>query len=294
MLMNRKYSRYGAILAGAWILSSCALFQSGAKLEGPQGLQPSKKPEPKLSCLTKPADKHRSPEVQKAYDRMKTFLNQNNSKITPFIWDQGQLAKQAQLKDSLGKYLQGSKGASLKKISLEGRSLTEIHQQLLKLGFRHFQIPLQVFGKPNATTYWFRDGSQSSVIKVKSDLLPFHIYVHDDGSLVRLKPAGIPDPKRKNPRPQPHGSKSVLLNLKKICKDSQCELDTSFDNEGFKVTESGLPVPKAPIQRFGLRSAPNQFQKGNSADTGSIEEAWKDAVMDLIHIDLKADFSHCQ
>ncbi|NRA45091.1 MAG: hypothetical protein HRU09_09075 [Oligoflexales bacterium] len=283
-----------AVVLSGIMLSSCTLFQNQPQLEPPGLLQTNTKIGPQISCYSKPGRKIRKPQVQEVYNKAKASLLANGQQAKSIVWDQGELAKQKELKESLTQFLRGEKGASLKLVSLEGQSLEKIHEKLLKLGFRHTQVPLEAKSSAQSSPiYWLRNGSQISEIKDKRSLLPFHIYVHDDGSLVRLKPAGIPDPKRENPRPQPHGSKSVLLSHRKVCVQSKCELDTSFKNEGFKVAENGLPLPKAPSKNFGLSELPNRFQLREPMDRRAAEEAWKDAIMDFAHIDLQADFSHC-
>ena len=285
----------GALILGAVLFGSCTHFQSSDQTKTISIDPKSKQTEQALSCFSRPLQKLRKPESESVFKKAKITLLKNKQGVMSLVWDQGALDKQANLKHSLTQFSKGLRGGSLKKVSLEGQSMAKIHRQLIDLGFRHTLSPLMVGVKngKQAPMYWLRDGSQASKIKDKKELLPFHIYVHDDGSLVRLKPAGVPDPKRKNPRPQPHGSKSVLMNLDKVCVDATCELDTSFENEGFKVAENGLPIPKAPTLNYGLRRLPKLFSKDGIADLNAAENAWKDAVMDMAHINLQADFSHC-
>ena len=127
--------------------------------------------------------------------------------------------------------------------------------------------------------YWLKDGGITEDIN-DPNLVLMDIYVHRDGSMIRIKSFGVPDASGVlEPRRMPHASKSVLKNL---CKGKNCTQDTSFNNEAFKVTDEGFPVPKSSSPQAGLKLPYN-----NDDEIGKMLNA---VVMDtnavLSHINL--------
>lgn len=162
------------------------------------------------------------------------------------IWDAAVLEKDVELKVALTEYAKGKRGQLAKSLNLSEMTAAEIHQLLISKGFKHEQIQVPLRSRKTAAPADV-DAAGNASGSFKMD-----IYVHEDGSLIRVKPEGIPRAARA-PFHFPHYIKSVLLSLKPICEGQVCQLDTSFKNEAFKITEEGDPVPKGPRADFGLR-----------------------------------------
>lgn len=86
--------------------------------------------------------------------------------------------------------------------------------------------------------------------------------------LVRIKKDGFPGSIRKNP----HYTKAVLLNFSE--EMTPYEL---YQNEAFKITDNGKPVPKSPSKKDGMAECRYK---------DSFCRKWVDKIMDYSHINL--------
>ncbi|MEW6277566.1 MAG: hypothetical protein AB1758_03005 [Candidatus Eremiobacterota bacterium] len=166
-----------------------------------------------------------------------------------FVWDPGVLRERPELAQRLEDYVSGRAAASVRNLQLDGKPEHVLHRELLERGFQHTRAPLGVFTSQDpGPTYLCSDGSLTHDSHNPS-IVPQDIYVHPDGGMVRVKPAGAPG----NPqRPMPHLSKSVLL---KPLSGSTFTLADGLDfhNEAFKLTPDGYAVPTFPTLQYGFR-----------------------------------------
>lgn len=197
------------------------------------------------------------------------------------VWDQSYLQKNPHIFEAIQDFKSGNRAKTLKRVNLEGKTAPEIHKDLLSLGFFWTKHPLKASFKKQ--TYWLLDG-KTSKDPHHQDVVYTHFYTHADGSLVRIKASGIPDLRGKHPRRAPHAIKAVLLNMDpNLCQKNNCNYDTTYQNEAFKVTNENQPVPKAPSAKYGLKLPENS---GSSTDQQKIRII-KNAVMNLAHTNLK-------
>ncbi|HBN21616.1 MAG TPA: hypothetical protein DD412_00055 [Holosporales bacterium] len=197
------------------------------------------------------------------------------------VWDQNYLQKNPHIFEAIQDFKSGRRAKALKQVDLEGKTALEIHTDLLKLGFFWTKLPLRASFKKQ--TYWLTGGKTTKDPHHK-DVVYTHFYTHADGSLVRIKAAGIPDLRGKHPRRAPHATKAVLLNIDpNLCQKNNCHYDTTYQNEAFKVTNENQPVPKAPSTKCGLKLPKNS---GSSIDKQKTRVI-KNAVMNLAHTNLK-------
>lgn len=185
--------------------------------------------------------------------------------------------KNIDLQHALKEFEEGKRGQSIKNIKLKGLTPPEIHYLLISLGFKHVRQHL------GATKGLFnRDGSISPS---PTSPVSLDFYYHSDGGVVRVKPEGTPDPEGVNPAPEPQVSKYVLL---KLPKDHDSPPDTSYENEGFKVTEKGYPIPKAPHEEFGFRKL---YPQNSITPCERKEEmGWEDTLMHHVHLPISTIF----
>ncbi len=195
------------------------------------------------------------------------------------IWDADFLASDQLLATALKEFRLGKRGQLAKQIKLTGKSAHELHSWLLSKKFSHQQVPLKVRGDDK--NYWLKDGGVTEDIN-DPNLVLMDIYVHKDGSMVRIKSSGIPDSSGLvESRRMPHASKSVL---KSLCTGKNCTQDTSFNNEAFKVTDEGFPLPKSPSPQAGLK-----LPYDNSTEFGKmLNEVVMDTNATLSHINLNS------
>jgi hypothetical protein len=236
----------------------------------------------KPSCLAQQKDPRNitNPKVTQLID---TSIKQPYH--SPYsLWDQDTVRRNPNLKQALKEYSEGKRGMSVRHLTLSNKAPQTIHYELINKGFKHSRVPLAVnANETKKKSYWCKDGSTTNT-KLSKRLVYMDTYSHTDGGLVRVKPHGIPDPR--NPRPQPHAAKSVLLNTK-------APYDSSWQNEAFKVSEEGYPVPKAPTKDAGLKSHDARIKQDLINAGEDIFSYWVNGVMDRAHINLKVDFSHC-
>lgn len=183
------------------------------------------------------------------------------------------------LKKRLSQYHDAQIGMAARLLSLEGKTFQELDSELIQKGFKKDVVPLK-FGKGR---YIRKDGT---ITKNKNDslIVSHHIYVHEDGSQVRIKPEGIPL-KNALPRHFPHASKSILFisthtlcefNFQKKCKPIA---HLSYQDEAFKLVLH-YPVPKSPQIQHGISPA--------------LPPPDVNALMRLAHPHLKSNFDHCR
>lgn len=193
------------------------------------------------------------------------------------VWDLSLLQRNPALTQKLKSFLEGKVGAYLRTLDTKNTTYQAIREELLQKGFVLTDVPLmakRVRHKAGGRKveiqggrYILQNGSQTHD---RND--PFlavqEMYVHPDGSLVRIKVQGEPGGKR----PQPHIIKAVLFDPAK---------GTGYNNEAFKITWNGKAVPKGPNKEFGFKTTP-------SAQSSEDEvQGWTDAIMQEAHCDLK-------
>ncbi len=192
------------------------------------------------------------------------------------------------LQQRLANFAQGRIGTQAAQLRLVNMTAPRIHTLLIAAGFRHQRVPLVVNPTAEPKQYWLQDGSHTTHPETAATVVAMDIYDHPDGSIVRVKPWGVPDRHGKTPRPQPHTSKAVAFDATQHCMLwwFACHIDTSWENEAFKVSDLGIPLPKSPTAEQGLLLDPQ------AAPT--VQNAWKDWVMSQAHLDLPVSWQHCQ
>jgi hypothetical protein len=201
--------------------------------------------------------------------------------LSPYsLWDQETLRDNPKLSEALKEYSEGRRGLSVKNLNLANKTPQAIHHALLDKGFKHSRAPLLVNANDKNKDYWRKDGTTTKS-KVGKDLVYMDTYYHKDGGLVRVKPQGIPDPR--HPRNQPHAAKSVVYAAN----------DTSWQNEAFKVSNKGYPIPKAPTKEAGLKSYESKLKTDLVGAGEDLFSQWVNEVMNQAHININVNFSHC-
>jgi hypothetical protein len=113
-------------------------------------------------------------------------------------------------------------GASVTRLKpMEGQAISGIKADLAANGFREVSP-----GTPN--------------LRSPHDM---EIFMHEDGGLVKIKPNGDDVQFTRFGRAGPIVSREVVID-----RSASGNALTGFDNVAFKVTETGLPIPKLPSQ----------------------------------------------
>lgn len=212
-----------------------------------------------------------SPQWQNGANRARVDLRKSHTDPTG-IWDQSTLMdpQHRPLKDALDAVTNGKKGQSVAHYDLSGKTGRELHEDLLASGFKHKRQPLST-NKNGQREYGLSkraaNGTWTTLDPRHPDVLPQDLYTHRDGGMVRVKPEGDTASEF---RRQPHASKSVLIDPKK---------GTSLDNEAFKLTNSGRPVPKSVFGPTGMRPKSAIGTKGEY-------KGYQDLLMEEAHTDL--------
>lgn len=202
------------------------------------------------------------------------------------VWDFSSNPSLERTQKILSDFKQGRIGAKARMLQLRNLSAKEIHMLLIKEGFRHQRVPLLV-GSGETNRYWLKSGETQVGPPTRETMLAMDIYDAPDGSVVRVKAWGIPDKSGKTPRTFPHLSKSVVFDKSEECElfFFNCHLKVTWENEAFKVSDNGEPIPKSPNPRDGMKIP----QGLSTADT----KRWIDEVMDQAHIDLPVEYKDC-
>ncbi len=198
------------------------------------------------------------------------------------IWDKKSIAEDPELAKALDEFRHDKRGHAAKKLRLSGLKSTEVHDLLISQGFKHKRVSLSAL--KNHNLFWLKDGTTTMDDK-HSNIVPLYIYIHKDGSVIRVKPFGIPDLQAKTMGRAAHLSKTVLKKLPCDCTDSECKYDTSYSNEAFKVTDLGYAVPKNSSSKAGLKLPYDD----DSYLGKTLNNAVSGTVANLSHIKLLTD-----
>jgi hypothetical protein len=156
----------------------------------------------------------------------------------------------------------GRAGASVRRLDLRNRTGVGLDDILRELGF---SVTTRPFPAPGGG-YLREDGTRTDQAD-DPDIVTESFYTQRDGGMVHVLPQGIPGDLR---RPGPHASKSVLYNPMR---------PPTWDNQAFKVTNDGFPVPKSPHGSDGTAQLPDV----------DANEVYLDAVMREAYTDLVGD-----
>jgi hypothetical protein len=172
------------------------------------------------------------------------------------IWNLSYLKRESEVSNNLKKFLSGEYAQKVKNLKFDGMNKSQIEKMLTSEGFEKKEPEGRVDGLlGRGKDREFQDSGD--------------IYVHNDGSMIRIKDASN---KRKH-RPQSYVIKAALKNPSG---------PVTWQNEAFKISKEGYPVPKSPKQAHGLKiHAPET--SGQDEDKG-----WVDLIMEEVHIDIEA------
>ncbi|WP_032112472.1 hypothetical protein [Candidatus Paracaedibacter symbiosus] len=183
------------------------------------------------------------------------------------IWDKNFLHKHPEISNKLTQYKEGRLCKSLKDVDTGNLTHQQLSTRLKELGYFCYKKPLSVNSKATPLRYLKKDGGDTANLN-ELDVVWQEICVEiKDGCVVRIKMDGYPRSKR----PAPHSTKAILLN--------RAQDPSNYDNEAFKVTSTGIPVPKGPDASFGLSPCP--YENGKAC------EAWISEIMAAAHPYLK-------
>ncbi len=180
-------------------------------------------------------------------------------KCDPFspqsIWNQNYLSKETEIADKIKKFLSGEYARKAKELAFEDNTKEEVIEKLIKNGFKKCEVEGRMDGLlGKAKDREFQDAGE--------------IYIHEDGSIIRIKDASS----KRHIRPQAYLIKAALKNQAG---------PATWQNEAFKISKEGFPVPKGPKTNQGmLTHAPSS--SGIDEDKG-----WIDLIMEEVHIDIK-------
>lgn len=179
-------------------------------------------------------------------------------KCSPFeecsIWDNNYLKRDQELAKILTSFIAGDYALKVKTLNLENLSKEQIIAKLKLEGFEEKSTVEKV------------DGILGRA-KDKDYVDSGELYFHKDGSLVKIKDIS----NVRKYRPQAYAVKSVLKNP---------EGNPNWQNEAFKVSKEGYPIPKGPKQLHGIKIHSPQTS-GADEDKG-----WIDLIMEEAHQDL--------
>lgn len=185
------------------------------------------------------------------------------------IWDQEFLEGNPIIKEKILKFEKGELCKNLK--ALDNKLMT--HQEILAYlkgrGFKCIVRPISRNSSALPLTYLKTDNTITQDPKEEGVA---HQEICQDQvqneCVIRIKRDGFP----LNKRSAPHSSKAVLIDEKGD--------PGAYDNEAFKITAQGQPVPKGPSRKMGLKKCPDYKDKDSCLQ-------WIDALMEEAHPLLK-------
>ncbi len=170
------------------------------------------------------------------------------------VWDSNTLNNEQELSELLHKFIQNQYALKAKTLNLQNKTKDDLVNILLTEGFE----------KKNP------DGVMKILSKSKDRELqdPGEIYQHPDGSVVKIRDYSD---KRKF-RPQAYVLKYAVRNP---------EGPPTWQNEIFKISIEGNPIPKAPKSEYGMK------MKAPESSGPEEDQGWMNLIMEEAYIDLK-------
>jgi hypothetical protein len=250
----------------------------------------------KPPCLSQPFPSIKSESYKKGSEEARLALKKPYTS-SEGVWNREILSKKSYLREAIKDFLEGKRGQSVLKIKLAGRKPEELHKELINQGFYHQRVPLSAYDNNNdkSRKFWRRDGTKTTNPN-DPEVIPMDIYSHPDGGIIRIKSEGVPS--SRYPRPQPSACKAVVYNTKskKDKEGNGTPIDIRYRNEAFKVSDDGIPLPKGPSPKVGMRFPfeRKDIDKMDNPKAARDElKGWISTIMEAAHISLAADFSHC-
>ncbi len=215
----------------------------------PSQIQEIKKESTSKKPTRRPSIKAIAIGVEKALVAIKNDPFSENS-----IWDIEYLNRDHEVSDLLKKFVADEYATKAKKLNFDGMSKDQIIKKILSEGF--------IKKDPEAKVDQLLGRAKDREVQDSGD-----IYIASDGSMIILKE----ESKYRHNRPQAYIVKAALKNPTG---------PSTWQNEAFKITKDGFPVPKGPKQSHGLKiHAPNT--SGQDEDKG-----WIDLIMEEVHSDI--------
>lgn len=144
------------------------------------------------------------------------------------------------IKNALSDYFDGREvspgvklGEKVRVLDIRNQTIDSVRKLALKNGFRFVECPFWDFSKtPNER---LPERLPERLKDERGEFVPLWVFIHTDGSKIRVKPKG--DPKSKY-RPFPDATKSLVFPP----GSDPCD----YSNEVFLIDHQGLPLPKQP------------------------------------------------
>lgn len=156
--------------------------------------------------------------------------------------------------DLVTKFQAGAVGNSVHDLRLAGQTVDAVERALAGLGFRKQRTPLMAERTRTGAPRWRLLDGGTSTDPAHPAVVPVDVHVHLDGGCVRIHPLG--DPRHPLDPITPFAAKSVLFvapswRVDDLAGKRALEIDTSFCNEAFRVTDEGAVVAKSRRTAYG-------------------------------------------
>ena len=187
----------------------------------------------------------------------------------------------AHLPETLDAYDKAQIGNSVRDYSVANKTASQIDKELrTDPDWFHKSRPMTAGTNERGRTIYATKGGGTTLNPRSPRVLKQEFYQNVDGGQIKVKPDGSPGGKG------PDVSKSVVFDAPALTKSGRLKkMDTSKDNEAFKVTEDGAAVPKDTRSSSGMeRSAPGNNLQGEEKKAENY--GWRTEIMDQGHTDL--------
>jgi hypothetical protein len=145
-------------------------------------------------------------------------------------------------------FREGRLGSSVRDLRLRGRTAFDVHTRLERLGFTDAQRLIVSERGSRGQPRWLRQDGTSAMTDDDPALVRVREYVHVDGGLVRVYPAG--DPRgREVPSDGPYAVKAVVFPGSPVRRGAEA---STFYDIAFRVTEDGKAVSKSRREVYGV------------------------------------------
>lgn len=143
-------------------------------------------------------------------------------------------------------FREGRLASSLRDLRLRGRSLEDIHAQLIGVGFSFATRSIVAERNARGTARWLRLDGASTLSEADPALARVLDYTHLDGGFVRLFPHG--DPRGRDAPPDgPYATKAVLFPSSPARHGNE---PVTFYDIAFRVTEEGRAISKSRREAY--------------------------------------------
>lgn len=180
------------------------------------------------------------------------------------------------VEDTLAAFRRGEIGRSVASVRLAGETVSAVTATLTQAGFHYRREPLAAERTAGGAPMYRRADGTAATDPNDPNVVPVDVFVHADGGFVKVFPVGDPRRRVVPVAGAPVAIKGVLFQRPSFGRNAtgapEVDVDTTFLNEAFRVTDGGEPLPKSRRAIYGLGYNPKSMLESYEFAEGVVAE----------------------